>query len=247
MLIMLSSNSITYAEVEKVFYAKATTSGTCFCETPSENSVLFEIPTSYFVQVEYVVDDYYKVSYDGLQGYVKKDKVSLMNGTPTTPYAQATFKLFVPYSLYQSPSQTSLEICKLSTDMTIKYYGAKAGQQLTSKSNIWYYSSITDGENIFYGYVFSGTTDHLSNIPTNNESFEIVNEDALNSTTSEFTALSTGTKIILIIAISIPSLLILYFLIKPSRIMQMNKKKSTDKQPRKIRHKDYFEYDENDL
>lgn len=243
-----SSSSQTYAAQEKEYFAKITSNGVFLCETPNANSAIFEIPYSYFVKVEYVVDDYFKVSYDNVQGYVKKDKVALMNGTPLNPYAKASFKIFVEYKLYQSPYQNSLEVYDLTTNDALKFYGTMTGQPLTSKSNLWYYcSTVVDGTT-FYGYVFSGITDNLTTIPTNGETFQTISESELNSQTSEFSSLSTGTKVILIVSISIPSLLIMYFLIKPSRIVQMSKKKTSEKQKNKrLRNKDYFEFDENDI
>ena len=181
--------------------------------------------------------------------HLKKDKVKLMNGTPQTPYANATFKLFVPYSVYQSPNQTSSKTLEqIDTTMEIEYYGTIQGQQVMSDNNIWYYSCVTVNGQKYYGYIFSGVTDYLTTINVNPESFEIVSDNILNSSTTEFKELSTGTKIMLIVSISVPSVLILYFLIKPSKIMQVTKnRKQVKKENKKIRHGDYFEFDESDL
>ena len=95
---------------------------------------------------------------------------------------------------------------------------------------------------------FTNLTDYLSKIDINNEVFDTVSDDVLDNTTTEFHSLSTGTKIMLIVAISLPSVLILYFLIKPSKIMQITKtRKQVKKESRKIRHGDYFEFDESEL
>ena len=247
-LFSFSAETPTSADNEKVFYAKITSSNTFLCSTPSENSQIFELPYSYFVKIDYVVDDYFKVNYDGVEGYVKKDKVSLMNGTPSAPYANASFKLFVPYAIYQSPNTNSTKLADVDTTATLKYFGTKSGQQLNSTSNKWYYCQYQNNDQQINGYIFSGVTDYLTSISTNNETFEIISEDTLSATeSSEFQALSTGTKIILIIAISLPSVLILYFLIKPSRILQNQKKRKSKTQTKTIRHGDYFEFDESEL
>ena len=235
------------ANTEKEYFAKVQNTGVNLCSSPSEATAMFEIPYSYFVKVEYIVDDYFKVKYHDIDGYIKKDKVSLMDGTPVSPYANATYKLFVPYSLYESASQTS-SIVQLDDSVSITYYGTKVGQQVRTDNNIWYYSSVQIDGTIYYGYIFSGVTDLLTRIDVNNETFNIVSEDVLLPTVSSFTSLSTGTKIMLIIAISVPSLLILYFLIKPSKIMQASKtKKKNKKEPKRVRHGDYFEFDESEL
>lgn len=248
-LFSFSNPALSNAENKQAYYAKVQGTGVNLCSSPSESSPIFEIPYSYFVKVDYVVDDYYKVSYKDVEGYVKKDKVKLMNGTPQTPYANATFKLFVPYSVYQSPNQTSSKTLEqIDTTMEIEYYGTIQGQQVMSDNNIWYYSCVTVNGQKYYGYIFSGVTDYLTTINVNPESFEIVSDNILNSSTTEFKELSTGTKIMLIVSISVPSVLILYFLIKPSKIMQVTKnRKQVKKENKKIRHGDYFEFDESDL
>ena len=230
------------------YFAKVQNTGVFLCSSPSENSSIFEIPYSYFVKVETAVDDYYKVSYDGIEGYVKKDKVTLMNGVPQNPYAKATFKVFVPYYLYQSPSQNSSAVA-IDTNATFTYYGTKVGQPISSASNIWYYASVKIDESVHYGYVFSGVTDYLTTIQINNESFKIISDKELTSSpNSELKKLSTGTKIMLIVAISVPSILILYFLIKPTKILQVTKsRKNIKKERKRTHHGDYFEFDENDI
>ncbi len=240
------NQSIHIQAEEQTYYAKIQSTGVQFYSMPSESYALFEIPYSYFVQVEYVVDDFYKVTYKDLEGYVKKDEVTLMNGTPTTPYAEATFKLFVESPLYQSATNTS-EIVRLDESVTITYYGTMTGQELRTGNTVWYYSSVVINNTTYYGYIYSAVTDLLTTISVNTETFDIVSEDVF-STTQTFTSLSTGTKILLIVAISVPSVLILYFLIKPSKIMQITKtKKNVKREKKKIHHGDYFEFDESEL
>lgn len=237
------------AETTQQFFAKVQTTGVQFCASPSENSALFEIPYSYFVKIDYSVDDYYKVFYQDVAGYVRKDKVTLMNGIPNQPYAQASFSLVFPFSLYKSTSQSSQVLTTLDTTANIKYYGTKTGDSIGSKGNVWYYASTEIDGLVQYGYIFSYCVDITPTITINTETFDVITEDFLNtSSKSEFGGLSTGTKIILIVAISIPSVLIIYFLIKPTRVLQNAKtRKQPKSQKRKIRHGDYFEFDESEL
>jgi len=238
-----------FANNETSYYAKIQSTGASFCSSPSENSALFEIPYSYFVKVESIVDDYYKVTYKDLSGFVKKDKAKLMSGTPTSPYAEATFQIYSSFSLYESPSKNSVAKITLAEQTSLAYYGIKTGQQLSSKSNEWIFSSTSQNGQIFYGYVYTGIVDIMPNINQNTETFETISEDIFNnSSSSELSSMSTGTKIMLIISISIPSILILYFLIKPNRILQSTKtRKAVKKENKKIRHGDYFEFDESQL
>lgn len=232
------SSNVALAE-ESSLYAKVQSSGVYFYSMPSETSAVFEIPSSYFVRVESALDDFYKASYKNKIGYVKKNEVALMRGTPSRPYADANFKLFTAYCLYEFPNTSSTIVASLDTQTSLVFYGTKVGQQVSSTTNLWYYCSVKSGDQTKFGYVFSGVTDYLSPIETNTESFERVSEQIFEPQTEEFQALSTGTKIILIVSIALPSLLILYFLIKPNRITHQRK------EPR--RHKDYFEFDENKL
>lgn len=234
-----------YAETN--FYAKIETTGVYFYSAPNENSSLFEIPYSYFVKVEEVVDTFYKATYQGTSGYVKKSEVTLMNGEPQRPYANATFKVFVSNYLYSSATQSSPTVIDISSSSTLTYFGTKSGQQLSSSSQIWYYASVEKDGQVYFGYVFSGITDYLTNIGINNETFEIANSETLSPTPQNTeTTLSNKTKILLIISISLPSVLILYFLIKPGKIQITRTKKQIKKQ-KKIHHGDYFEFDENDI
>ena len=175
-----NSTNMAFADDNKAYFAKIQSTGVKFCSSPSENSALFEIPYSYFVKVESIVDDYFQVKYKNLSGFVKKDKAKLMNGTPSSPYANATYKIYLPFSLYESPTKNSFAKVDLSEQSSLNYYGVLSGQQLSSKSNEWIYSSIhQDGQEVF-GYIYTGIVDALQNIPANSEIFEAVDETVLN-------------------------------------------------------------------
>ncbi|MBE7075717.1 MAG: hypothetical protein E7375_01440 [Clostridiales bacterium] len=235
-----------FANTESL-YAKIENYGVYFCSSPNESSAVFEIPYSYFVKVDKIVDDYFLVVYKQLSGYVKKDKVSLMKGKPTQPYSNASIENFVDTNLYQQANSTSTETLHLTENTTLSYYGTIVGEQLSSKTNQWYYCSVSNDSETIYGYVYSSLTDFTTPLSTNNERFEIVDESIFSNVgnSSEFSQLSTGTKIMLIVSISVPSLFILYFLIKPSKIAQAKNKEKQQKQIK--RHGDYFEFDESEL
>lgn len=234
---------------ENSYFAKVQSTGVYLLNTPNQEDTLFEIPYSYFVKVQSVEGNFFKVSYKDVEGFVAKSQVSLMECDPLSPYAAATFKLFVPYNLYSLPSKTSSKVLQLQEDATLTYYGTQTGQHVTSNNNIWYYCSILQNGKTEYGYVFSEVTDLLTKFPTNNETYTIVNESVLSpQDVPTFGGLSTGTKVLLIVAIAVPSVLILYFLIKPSKIVQITKsRRKNKKSPKKVQHGDYFEFDESQL
>lgn len=240
-----------FAKSEKTFYAKIEDAGVEFCELPDEESGLFEIPSSYFVEIEYLAGDFYKARYLNLDGYVKKDKVLLVDGTPKQAFYDTTLNVVTPYSLTASAEENAQEVVAITKQTQLTYYGTKRGDYLAEENNLWYYVSAYDGENLCFGYVFSqlSSTKPDEKKPTNYEIFPSIDEKSLyDSNPATFTGLSTGTKIMLIVSISVPSLLILYFLIKPTKIMQKSKPKKKSKQPAKrVKHGDYFEFDESEL
>lgn len=236
------------AETEKTYFAKVPTSGVYFCSSPSLETALFEIPPTYFVQVQAVKDDFFEVKYRDLSGFVKKSDVKLMNGTPIEAFDNTSYSVYLPFSLYQN-TNAATEIALLTPSMVLTYYGKKVGQQMKPNLADWYYSGVLIDGVLLRGYVYSDHATMQISTGKNEETFPPLSEDALVSgTTTAFSGLSTGTKIILIVAISVPSLLILYFLIKPSKIMQITKSKRKPKSiSKRIRHGDYFEFDENEL
>ncbi|MBR1890123.1 MAG: hypothetical protein IJ817_00370 [Clostridia bacterium] len=228
-------------------YAKVENNNVYFYSSPSDNSALFELPYSYFVLTGDKIGSFYKASYKDLSGYVKVGQIKLMDGTPRQPYAQATFKMFVSNFLYASPTNSSSVTASVETTDILTYYGIREGEQLNSSTNVWYYASLTKNGQTYYGYAFSGITDYLTSIPTNTENFNEIT-DASNEQPQTIRSLSTKTKIMLIVAISVPSAFILYFLIRPTKLLQVGVSKAQIKKKRKkVQHGDYFEYNENDL
>lgn len=77
--------------------------------------------------------------------------------------------------------------------------------------------------------------------------FDIKQTTANVAIESEFSALPSITQIIIIVAVSLPCLFIIYLLFKPTKItsrMIENAELKSKKKPRKIKRKDYYEYQE---
>ncbi len=242
--------NVTFAQMN--CFGKIEDSGVFLYSFPNEDSILFEIPLSYFVQIGQPSGSYFKASYNGVSGYVKKEDVVLMNGTPQNAYYKHEFSVIYP-NLYEEANSSSLVLTdKLNKNVSLDYCGIKSGEYFTEDNCTWYYVKAEVDGKALEGYVFSQFiyNNPLKNFQLNSERFDIVSEEMLFAAqTNQFQALSTGTKILLVFAIAIPSVLILYFLIKPSKIMQLSKakQKSLKRSKKKIRHGDYFEFDENEL
>lgn len=244
-LLILPFFQINETSAEDSIFGKVKNSEVYFYSSLSTSSGLFKLPYSYFVSVISVEGEFYQVTYKDLIGFVKKEDVTLMRGTPNTPYLNSSFSNYVAYSLYESPNTASTSLVMLEEDSVLSFYGEMEGEEVSSRGNTWYYASTNSNGNILRGYIYSEVVATPPEITVNSETFEEVSEDALasNSPTS-FSNLSTGTKVLLIIAITVPSIFILFFLVKkPTK----QKKKSEKKPIRKIQHGDYFEFDDSDL
>lgn len=237
------STPVTFAKEDKIYFAKVQSTGVMFLSQKSDDSALFELPFSYFVKVESVDGDYFSAEYQNKKGFVKKDAVRLMDGVPKQPYASVDVKLYLPFSLYESPSKNSESLSTILEGESLSFYGFLSGQPLNSTTDEWLYVSTSDGD---FGYVYSTLLEKRPKPAENFETFQTVEDDVLNGDNPEFATLSLGTKIILIVSISVPSVLILYFLIKPSKFMQPTKQKAK-KERKKVQHGDYFEFDESQL
>ena len=249
-LLLINCNQVNFAkaETDSVYYGKIKNEETYFCSSPNSSSAMFLLPYSYFVYVVSIDGDFYEVNYQDLNGYVRKSDVTLMQGQPNNPYANATFTNYVEYSLYESPTTSSNSVQSFDKNQSFNFYGSISGEEVSNWSDVWYYASITQNGVTYRGYIYSNVTDDLTEININSETFEIVSDDIFTNAnnTTNFTELSTGTKVLLIIAITVPTLFILFFLIKPSKTIS-SKRKQIKKEPRKIHHGDYFEFDEGDL
>ena len=251
-IISVSFQNITSAESDNIYYGKIKSEETYFYTSANENSKLFKLPNSYFVKVEDIEGNFFKAVYKDLNGFVKKNDVTLMRGQPSSPYVNATFTNYVEYALYESPNSTSTPVHEFEKEQIFNFYGTINGEEVSSKTNEWYYASALVNGSTFRGYIYSSITDDLPSIPTNNETFEEISEDVFlqeTNASSSFSSLSTGTKILLIVSITIPSIFILFFLIKPSKLIPKKQKaeKSKSSGLRKIHHGDYFEFDDKDL
>ncbi len=233
---------IARAESEN-FYAKITAQNTSFYSSPNTSSILFTLPYSYFVKVDSVDGEFYEATYNGISGYVLKSEVSLMEGEPLSPYFSAQISVFTDHFLYAQPNSNASVIYELVENDFLTYYGNIVGEKVSDKSDVWYYSSITKNGTTYFGYLYSQIANSLPEISINTELFKEVDEDVFSNSPPEFTSLSPGTKAILIIAIIIPSVFILFFLIKPSALTKAKPPK--EKRPRKVQHGDYFEFDDN--
>ena len=231
------------AYASEYYWAKVYNENTLFFAQPNSNSALFVLPKTYFVKITAENDSFYQVEYKDLVGFVKKEEVIPMNGTPLSPYFIETFRVFLPSgaglypSTIMSDDNRILTIPYLYEDLI--FYGSIEGQTaVPDKSNLWHYCKYKDNQ---YGYVYSAFADKLSSPPLNNEEFEKIE---VSFKKHEATHLSDSALVFIIIGVSIPTLIVLYLLIKPN-LSTVPQKAQSKYKARKRR--DYFEFDQADL
>lgn len=231
--------NFSFAENNNIYYAKIEHEGYFYSQANEENK-LFQIPTSYFVVLTGDENSsFYKANYKDISGFVKKSEVTPMSGTPLCPYPNATFRVFAKegLGLYSSPSSSSPLISSvpyLYND--IEFYGYMTGEEdIPNKSNQWHFCKY--GEN--FGYLYSVFCDSLPVIEKNNEIFEIITPTFY----SQEVSISSPSLLWIILGVAIPSMVVLFLLLKPSIIKEkiLNKKKPTRGR------RDYFEFDDSSL
>ena len=232
------------------YYAKVEEEGVFLYSNPQngQENQIFELPMTYFVRIyENANENFYYCAYKDVYGYVKKSEVAVMGGTPEKPYVDAQFRVFSleGLGLYSEPKLDSnlkvLDIPFLTDDLV--YYGVLSGQEaIPEKGNTWIYCKYNSDKNS-YGYVYSVFCDNLTKFSPNEEIFEIVETPfPAKSDLGELTPVTMG---FIIVGVSLPCLIVLYLLVRPS--MQREKIEKPKTKMRAKKHKDYFEFDDGDL
>lgn len=251
-IVILVSNSFTpqmKAEAQSSgVYAKVLYNNVYFYSLPqeSEENKLFILPKTYFVNLKTSKNEqFYYCQYKDIFGYVKKEAVSPMQGTPKQPFASASFRVFSleGIGIFKRPnmSEEKLDIIPYLSEQLI-YYGSLQGEEaIPGKSNQWYYAKYSKTSTI--GFVYSVFCDQLSTINENTETFEIIHGPLFDSQPAS-EGLSNIAMTFIIIGVSLPCLIVLYLLVKPTMI----KDKITNPKPKLQKHRrDYYEFDESDL
>lgn len=233
-----------------------------------DNFKIFEIPTTYFVELLSSENDFYYCKYLDIYGYVLKDQVKPIKNIPQNPYlTNINFRVFVPSganlrSTPQNLGSTNLVYSIPFLDSNTIYYGITNGEEsISKKGTIWYYCKYLINNQSYTGYVYSPLCDCLSPIINNSEIVEYLTEppnfnqeDSVITSTNAFKGLSSTTTTIIIIVVSLPCLLFIYLLFKPTKIAEetasnsktskSSSKKREKKKIRRLKHSDYFELDD---
>ncbi len=225
-VINTTSSTTCYAS-NKEHYARILTEGTYLYKNTNGEQI-FELPKTYFVKVVAESGEYYSCTYDGIKGWVKKSDVAIVEGTPIAPYLDETFRIYSSEAcnIYKLPTSRSSIVGKGPLYKHIKYLGKIEGEELISgRGKTWYYTTITDNKEIIYGYVYAGLCDDFESYPLNDEVLKIADQVSLDISEPD---LSTKNNfVLLIIAVSIPSVLLVYMMYKPYSLARKTRKKHT--------------------
>lgn len=211
-------------------FAQINNNGAMLYVFPSDSqdysNTLFIIEPSYFVKLlEKPNEDFYKVEYNSITGYVKCLDVSLVDNTPLKPYLKdITFEIKNNCSAYlrsEPSTKNSKNILKILPAGTknIEYLGKISGEEsISNLGNIWYYCKITDiNDNLSYGYVYSSLTTNLSTISLNTEDIKNVNASSFDFVNLLYINISTQNLIVAVLCF--PMLLIIYLFTKPTKVI----------------------------
>ncbi len=219
----LSAARIVYGKAKQNCYLFKTSDIT----DSSFRNVLFIVPETYFVTVlDQINSMICKVEYKNRIGYVSVDSISIVNFVPSVPTLEnITFDIpdQVGTQIRVAPvaedTSNILKVIPASTK-SIQYIATIIGEIPTGgTSNIWYYCLYTpsaDPTSVYEGYVYSGKTQNLSNIPKNTEAASEIPPDDANDESNNI-VINDLVKGVLIALICIPIVLIFILLVSSNR------------------------------
>lgn len=251
-------NYIAFAE-EEIVYAKIKSDNVYFYSQAINNDLykIFCLPKSYFVILTDNAGDstnlFYKASYMDVSGFIKKNEVYPIIGTPQNPFADnLTFSTFTPngIELRNSPSNSNSYnvVATVPFSETLNYYGRITGEQMIPQmGTTWYYCKYIDENSVYFGYLYYEYCYLLSDITENSENFpdyegELFPQHVDIIPSTDQINLSHELKLIIIICACIPCFIIIYLLFKPTKLIIDNGKHK--KKINKVKKGEYYEYDE---
>lgn len=193
-------------------------------------NVMFVLPKTYFVQLlDNAGNDFFKAKYKNFYGYVKKDKVMPVVGTPQTPYLDdINFRVFAELSRDMRTSPTTkpnvsnqvVYVPNLSRNLT--FFGQIVGDSLIEgRTNVWFYCKYSADKD-YYGYVYSDFCDELpTTLPINSEEISYTTAPDFNASQPEKTSIPLENKAtgIVIAILSVPACLVVYLILRSSKFI----------------------------
>lgn len=242
------SNSFSYASANVSGFAQIKQSNTYLYKIIDHNENVKNkwclLEPTYFVQIiSRYNDDYFKVSYNGITGFVKQSDVQLVNEKPRNPYPTNIHFDLTNTNCYlrNSPKikdvvNNILDIIPASTK-NLNYIGKTIGEEaIDFKGTVWYLIEYNNK----LGYVYSAYTSNITPIYPNAEQVTSKNYNLFNT----INPITNPMVAFMIILILIPCLFIIILLYKPRNARVKIKHKHKEQlSPTDVTHM----FDETDL
>ena len=236
-LIQNSNITVCAAETTSV-YARIMFEQVYLYKTPTDDNsisnVYFELPKTYFVELLGKSGNFYEAKYMNLTGYVKKDSVQAVSGTPIHPNLDnVTFRVYAELSqtIWSAPTtqENSTALIQVpSLTKNILYIGKINVECLIEgRTNTWFYCRFTNFGTNYYGYVYSDFCDEISQIISNNEELTYINNPTFEPFIEQPPTIPQNSNIVGVIVgiLSIPALIFMFMIMKSSKILNQEKPK----------------------
>ena len=195
-------------------------------------NVIFTLEETYFAKVQGEHNDFYEVSYNGVTGFVLKNDVMLINGTPVTPYPEnITFDVNKSVSLIirSSPNENGEYLGLLPYGASAEYIAQTTGQEMVKDlGNIWYYINYKSLEQgVISGYIYAGLTANLTEIVPNTEEFSQATSGGIEEIISP--ELLDVNNLLIILGLCVAGVILLLALLLPLRRSKREKEQIINK------------------
>ncbi len=234
-------------------YARITTDEIYLYKSPTHSAdisnIYFELEKTYFVKILETIDDFYKVKYQNVVGYVISNQVSIVNGTPVSPYPEnITFQInsALNTKIRTSPKmidETNVIGVLPSSNLTLSYIGKIKGEEsIKTLGSNWFYCCYNyENSGCILGYVYAPLTENLTPIFANTETFPDKTETS-ETITPELP--SETQNLFLVVVMCLPAIIIFIVLVIPFNKKENNNISSKqNKNTRKTSKKDFYEID----
>ena len=196
-------------------FAQIANNHTYLYQNPESNkdmkNIICILENTYYVEILHVHDeDFYKVRYNGVTGYVSRSDVKRVSGVPNTPYPTGVTMKTISNNIYlrSTPAKGENTLSIIPANCTnLNYIGYTYGEQVDDfRENIWYYVNYLD----VYGYVYGEYIESISQIPLNTQNLAFLNNDF----EPIINPLSNGKCALIVTILTLPTLFILFLLYK---------------------------------
>ena len=215
-IINICSHSPYYQVSSKSEYARALESINLY-KLPDDNIICI-VEKSYFVEIISVLDNYFKVNYNGIHGYVKKNEVCRVTNTPSTPFPY-NIKIVInsDCNLRSSPSIKSPTNNIITTinsgESNITFIGRIFSEEaIDFGGTTWYYVNYQGN----YGYIYNKYVKSITPIYENAE----LSTPLINSHPSDINPITHTPSLLIIIILLIPCIFLLIILYLPRKTIK---------------------------